>query len=240
MITLRCDGLRKSFGGIRALVDVTLQFSSEKVYSIVGANGSGKTTLFDVLTGFVRPDAGRCFVCNHDTTGLSSHRVALCGVARTFQELRLMRESSILDNVALARHCQIGERPWNALFGRGRQMESLNRERAIHWLSAVGLGLNCDRRARDLSFGEQKLLSLACVLATESVSGVHPALVARIVDVIREACSAGQCVVLIEHDLSFVRRVSDLVVVMDRGSIIAEGRTEDVLVNPVMIEVGLV
>lgn len=110
METFRCDGLCKSFDGVHALVDVHLQFPPSGIIAIIGPNGAGKTTLLNVLTGFLRPEAGRCFLGEREITHLPPHLIARLGIARTFQDLRLILQVSALDNVLLARPCQRGER----------------------------------------------------------------------------------------------------------------------------------
>src|ERR1035441_3269207 len=117
MESLRCDGICKSFNGTRALVDVSLSFPSSGIIAIIGPNGAGKTTLLNVLTGFLRPDAGQCLLSGQDVTRLSPHRIARLGMVRTFQDLRLILQVSALENVLLARPDQQGERLWAAILG---------------------------------------------------------------------------------------------------------------------------
>ena len=112
---LRCEGLTKSFDGVHALVDVHLRFPNSGIVAIIGPNGAGKTTLLHVLTGFLQPDAGRCFCGERETTHLPPHRISRLGVARTFQDLRLILQVPVLENVLLARPVQRGERLWYAL-----------------------------------------------------------------------------------------------------------------------------
>lgn len=245
MDTFRCDGITKSFDGVHALAGVDLQFQPSGITAVIGPNGAGKTTLLNVLTGFLRPDAGRCFLGQRETTGLPPHTIARMGVSRTFQDLRLILQTSALDNVLLARPCQRGERLLAALlrFGVAGE-EARNREEAMRLLRFVGLEGMADELAGELSYGQQKLLTLACCLATESrivlldepVAGVHADMAARILDLVRQLRDAGKLVVFVEHDISFVREAADLVIVMDEGKVIAEGSPSDVLVRPEIME----
>jgi ABC-type branched-subunit amino acid transport system ATPase component len=248
METFRCEGLSKSFDGVHALVDVTLEFPSSGIVAIIGPNGAGKTTLLNVLTGFLRPEAGCCFIGKRETTHLSPHQIAQLGVARTFQDLRLILQVSTLENVLLARPRQRGERLLPALFRFGvPEEETHNCEEAMRLLQFVGLEEKAAESAGELSYGQQKLLTLACCLATEArillldepVAGVHPEMASRILDLLRQLRSDGKLVVFIEHDIAAVRQIADLVIVMDEGKVIAQGSPNQVLERPEIMEAYL-
>lgn len=164
METFRCDGLCKSFDGIHALASVHLQFPPSGIVAIIGPNGAGKTTLLNILTGFLCPEAGHCFLGNREITALSPHRIAQLGVARTFQDLRLILQTSALENVLLARPCQKGERMLAALLRFGvAEEEARNREEALRLLRFVGLAEKADDLAGELSYGQQKPSPLPAV-----------------------------------------------------------------------------
>jgi len=243
--SLGCEGLSKSFDGTQALQDVRLEFPATGIVALIGPNGAGKTTLLNVLTGFLRPDAGRFFLGERELTGLAPHRIARLGIARTFQDLRLISQVPVLENVLLARPNQKGERLLPALLRFGvAQEESRNREQAMRWLRFVGLDQKASEAAGELSYGQQKLLTLACCLASEGrillldepVAGVHPDMVSQILDLLRQLRDQGRLVVFIEHDIAAVRHVADLVIVMDEGRIIAQGRPGEVLERPEIME----
>jgi neutral amino acid transport system ATP-binding protein len=242
---LGCEGLSKSFDGTQALQDVRLEFPATGIVAIIGPNGAGKTTLLNVLTGFLRADAGRFFLGERQLTGLAPHRIARLGIARTFQDLRLISQVAVLENVLLARPNQKGERLLPALLRFGvAQEEAKNRDQAMRWLRFVGLEQKANEAAGELSYGQQKLLTLACCLASEGrillldepVAGVHPDMVSQILDLLRRLRDQGRLVVFIEHDIAAVRQVADLVIVMDEGRIIAQGRPNDVLERPEIME----
>lgn len=248
MESFRCDMLCKSFDGVHALVDVRLEFPSSGIVAIIGPNGAGKTTLLNVLTGFLRPEAGRFFLGERELTGLPPHRIAQLGVARTFQDLRLVLQTSALENVLLARPRQKGERLLAALFRFGvADEEARNCEEALRLLRFVGLEEKASESAGELSYGQQKLLTLACCLATEArillldepVAGVHPEMISHILGLLRKLRGDGKLVVFIEHDISAVRQVADLVVVMDEGKVIAKGSPHEVLERPEIMEAYL-
>jgi ABC-type branched-subunit amino acid transport system ATPase component len=245
LASLRCEGLNKSFDGTCALRDVHLEFPSSGIVAIIGPNGAGKTTMLNVITGCFRADAGRVFLGEWELTRLAPHRIARLGIARTFQDLRLITLVPVLENVMLARQSQKGERLWHALFRFGvAAQEARNREEALRWLRFVGLGETEHEAAGELSYGQQKLLTLACCLATESrillldepVAGVHPNMIDKILGLLRELKGMGKLVVFVEHDIAAVRQVADQVVVMDEGRIIAHGQPKEVLERPEIME----
>jgi len=242
---LRCSSLEKSFDGVKALRVRDLEFPVSGITAIVGPNGAGKTTLLNALTGFVRPDAGTVFLGNREITHLPPWRIARLGVARSFQEMRLVRLVTALENVMLARPNQRGERLFAALTGIGvAAEEATNRAKATELLRFVGLLDKTSDLAGQLSYGQQKLLSLACCLAgeprvlllDEPVAGVHAEVAQEILNLLVRLAAQGRLVVFVEHDFSAVRRVADMVVVMDQGSVIAAGRPEDVLSRPEVVE----
>ena len=245
---LRCEGLSKSFDGVHALVDVHLRFPTSGIVAIIGPNGAGKTTLLHVLTGFLRPDTGRCFCGERETTHLPPHHIGRLGIARTFQDLRLILQVPVLENVLLARPTQRGERLWPALlrFGVAAE-EERNRGEALQLLHFVGLEAKASDRAGELSYGQQKLLTLACCLATgakillldEPVAGVHPEMVTPILELLCQLGTTGKLVVFIEHDLIAVSQIADRIIVMDEGKIIAQGPPHDVLERPEIMEAYL-
>jgi ABC-type branched-subunit amino acid transport system ATPase component len=248
MVPLRCAGLQKNFDGTHALVNVTLEFPPVGITAIIGPNGAGKTTLINVLTGFVRPDEGCCFLGAHEITHESPYRIARLGLARTFQDLRLIQQISVLDNVLLARPNQRAEKLFYALlrFGVAAE-EARNREEALRLLKFIGLEARAEELAGGLSYGEQKLLTLACCLASEArilvldepVAGVHPDIALRILELLRRLPDKGIMIIFIEHDISAVRQIADLVIVMDEGKVIAQGPPLAVLERPEIMEAYL-
>jgi len=248
MESLRCERLWKSYDGSRALSGVDIEFPTSGITAIIGPNGAGKTTLINVLTGFVRPDVGCCFLGRRKITPMAPHRIARLGVARTFQDLRLIHKIAALDNVMLARPNQRGERLFFALSRFGvRAEEGRNREEAMRLLKFVGLEKKALDLAGELSYGEQKLLTLASCLATEAgillldepLSGVHPEMALRILDLLGKLRDAGKVIVFIEHDISAVRKIADVVIVMDEGKVIAQGSPGEVLERPEIMEAYL-
>lgn len=242
---VRCAALAKSFDGVRALARVSLAFPRTGILAIVGPNGAGKTTLLNVITGFLRPDTGTVHFGGREITTLAPWRIVRLGIARTFQELRLIRQVPVLENVMLARPSQRGERLFYALTRIGvAKEETANRTVSMELLRFVGLEEKAEELAGELSYGQQKLLSLACCLATEAhillldepIAGVYPDMAEHILNLLAQLKAQGKLVVFIEHDLAAVRKIADAVIVMDEGKVIAEGSPQDVLARPEIME----
>jgi ABC-type branched-subunit amino acid transport system ATPase component len=244
----KCEHLSKTFGGVHALTDVSLEFPPSGSVAVIGPNGAGKTTLFNILTGFLRPDTGKCFLGGRDVTRLSPYRIARLGVSRTFQELRLIQQISVLDNVLLACPWQQGEHLLADLIGLGAAEATRNREKAMRLLRYVELAEKSRQAAGALSYGEQKLLTLACCLAREArvllldepITGVHQAMTARMLELLRKLPYDGRLVIFIEHNINAVRQIADLVVIMSRGKIITQGYPSVVLNSSAVTERYLV
>jgi ABC-type branched-subunit amino acid transport system ATPase component len=241
---LSCKSLIKKYDGVVALDNVTYTFPKSGIVGIIGPNGAGKTTLFHVLSGFTRPNSGRFYVNQLNSTGLKPYQIAASGLARTFQNIRLVRQLTVLDNVLLARRRQRGERLVAALTGLGiAGQERQNKAIALHHLDMVGLSAKVLNYATNLSYGEQKLLTLACCLASdarvllldEPVAGVHPKMVSQILKILRSIREGGSLMVFIEHDINAVREIADEVLVMDHGKIIASGIPSDTLNEPEIV-----
>ncbi len=243
--SLHCSNLSKSFNGLPALRDAHLAFPPWGIVAIVGPNGAGKTTLFNVLTGFLTPDTGSVFLAGREITRLAPWRIARLGIARTFQEMRLVRLVSALENVMLAWPNQRGEKLSIALTRIGvAKEEATNRAMAMELMRFAGLEDKADRLAGELSYGQQKLLSLTCCLATqarillldEPIAGLHPEMAEHILGLLVKLKEEGKLVVFIEHDLAAVKKVADRVIIMDEGNVIAEGPAHEVLVRPEIME----
>jgi ABC-type branched-subunit amino acid transport system ATPase component len=246
---IHCESLYKSFNEQHVLVDVNLQFPTSGIVAVIGPNGAGKTTLLNIVTGFLPPDTGRCYFKKHEITGLPPYRIARLGIARTFQDLRLVPQIPVLENVLLARPGQKGESLLDSLLRIGVSQEEVrNREEAMRLLQFVGLDGVASELAGELSYGQQKLLTMACCLATgaqallldEPVSGVQPEMILHILNLLRSLRDDGRLVVFIEHNIDAVHQVADSVVVMDEGRVIAQGLTRDVLGRADILETYLV
>ena len=247
---LDTDGLNKHFGGVAALDDVSLEFVPGSVTAVIGPNGAGKSTLFNVIAGYLRPDSGHVYLSENgsdpapeDTlVGLPPHQIARRGVGVLFQDVRVFERLSAFDNVAAGVKDQPGENPLTSLIrpGQVQKAERKTREVADRMLEFVGLSDVADLWAGQLSYGQQKLVALARLLAGDSqvllldepMSGVHPDMVARILKLIKKlADNEGRTVVMIEHNLNVVKWIGDWVYLMAGGRVEVFGRPDEVLRN---------
>ena len=243
---LQVTGLSKRFDGVHALADFSCKLCQGEILGLIGPNGAGKTTLFNVVTGFITPESGKVSLENTNITGLAPHSLANSGIARTFQDLRLIRQLSVLDNVLLSFRRQPGERLGNVFFRskRSREHEAKNRQEAIRLLEDAGIAEKADDPAENLSYGQQKLLSIVCCLAAkaevllldEPVAGIAPEMRKKILAMIRDLPGTGKSVVLIEHDTEAITSVCDRVIFMDAGKKVCEGTPEEVRDDPRVIE----
>jgi ABC-type branched-subunit amino acid transport system ATPase component len=235
---LRIETLSKSFGGLRAVSDLSFDVAAGTITSLIGGNGAGKTTAFNLITGNIAPDAGRITFRGTRVDGLPPHKVARAGIARGFQELRLFNRLTALDNVETAVPRQLGEGIIRSLIG-GRRMRAerlATRAHATALLGELTIAEHAAALAERLSYGQQKLVALARLVAAEGelllldepTSGLSPAMVEDFCARMRRLTDAGKTILLIEHNVEIVMRLSDWIVVMHQGGKIAEGTPEAV------------
>ncbi|MFN2645818.1 MAG: ABC transporter ATP-binding protein [Burkholderiales bacterium] len=230
---LELEGLTKRFGGLTAVEDVSFSVAPGRITSLIGGNGAGKTTLFNLITGYLAPDAGRILFKGSRIDGLPPHRIARTGISRGFQELRLFNRLSALDNVLAAIPAQRGEDLVRAMLGgrtvREEQRACEARGRAV--LGELTLAEQAAALAERLSYGQQKLLALGRLVAAqgefllldEPTSGLSPAMVEDFCARMRALVAAGRTILLIEHNVEIVMRLSDWVIVLHQGRKIAAG-----------------
>lgn len=245
---LETNELRKHFGGTKAVDGVSLSISAGSIVSIIGPNGAGKTTLFSLVTGFVPCDGGEVLFGGRDVTQIAAYQRVRLGMGRTFQEMRLIYRLSAMENVWLSLPKQKGETLIGALLCRDKGEKNRRCTEAKGWLEYVGIPDTADKLAGELSYGQQKLLSVACclglgaelLLLDEPVAGVNPELAGQLLALLeRLRHDKGKTIVLIEHNMDAVMRISDRVVAMDEGRIIADGTPEDVQKSAEVIEAYL-
>lgn len=246
---LEIEGLNKSFDGIRALADFSCSLEQGEILGLIGPNGAGKTTLFNVITGFMSADGGEASFRSINLCNLPAHEIANLGISRTFQDLRLIRRLSVLENVLLSFRNQPGEKLGNILFRwkANTKWEAQNRKTAVSLLEQVGLTNKLDETAAELSYGQQKLLSLVCCLAAgaeillldEPVAGITSEVTGKILSIICDLPKQGKSVIIIEHNLEAVMQVCNRVIFMDTGSKVSEGTPEEVRNDPRVIDAYL-
>jgi len=233
---LEVQGVHKRFGGLQALSDVAFGAAEGQILGIIGPNGAGKTTLFNVINGVYTPEQGRVLFRGQDITGGPPYRVAHLGLARTFQIVRPLHELTVRDNVILG-----------ACYGRERHTRASGAKVADEVLALVGLAERAAQPAGSLNVAQKKRLEMARALAArpylllldEVLAGLNPSEVARMIDVVRQIRGQGVTILMIEHLMQAMMSLSDRIVVLDYGKLIAEGTPEEVAQNPQVIEAYL-
>ena len=249
MSLLTVDGLTKTFGGVRAVADVSFAVEKGTIHSVIGPNGAGKTTLFNLVTGVYTPTAGKIALDGKDLTALSTSARAGLGMQRTFQNLQIFFNMSAIENVMAGRHLHLGTGLFASLLGlpKIRRETALARERAAELMRQVGLEKWLDAEADAMPYGALKRLEIARALAAEPklllldepAAGLNPKETAEIDELIREIARSGITVVLVEHDMKLVMNVSDRILVLDYGRKLAEGTADEVRRNPDVIKAYL-
>ena len=243
---LDVKNLSISFGGLKAVNDFDISIEKEQLYGLIGPNGAGKTTVFNLLTGVYRPDTGRITLGGKDITGQSIIEINKAGIARTFQNIRLFKELSVMDNVKVGLHNQ---HPYSALEGifrlpRYRKMEKEMDERAMELLKVFGLEKEAGYKAANLPYGKQRKLEIARALATdpqlllldEPAAGMNPNETGELMDTIRFVREQfHMTILLIEHDMKLVGGICEKLTVLNFGQVLAQGDTADVLNDPQVI-----
>lgn len=249
MHILDVKALTKHFGGVKAIEDISFRIKEGSIVSIIGPNGAGKTTLFNCLTGMTRPTKGRIEFSGTELSGLPAHSIVRLGMARTFQNIRLFGEMSVLENVMVAQHKMIKTGFINAL-ARDRRFHSEEKTvegKALEYLALVGLEGHADMRSANLPYGDQRRLEIARAFATEPqvmlldepTAGMNPKESSEIMELIKKLKAMGKTVLLIEHDMKVVMGISEKIIVLDHGVKIAEGTPQEVKSDQLVIEAYL-
>jgi len=231
---LKVDGLEKHFGGIVALADYAVEIRQGELLGLIGPNGAGKTTVFNLLSGVLPPTRGRIVIEGRDITGLPPHRKAALGIARTFQNIRLFNELSVIDNIKVALHMRLGRGFWQTICHapQFRRAEARMEDKAREILDLFDLRAVGAEAARNLPYGLQRRVEIARALAAEPklilldepAAGLNPTETQELIAVIRRIHQDyGLAVFLVEHDMKVVMAICRRIQVLDRGRILASG-----------------
>ena len=240
MALLNAKNMSKSFGGVRAVQNVSLEVPEKSIFALIGPNGAGKSTLLNLLSGIYQPDSGVLHLNEVQLTGLPSHKRARLGVARTFQKIRLFKQLTLLENVLAGFHIHHDTPFWKYLvFGDTGRF----RDEARELLDFVGLGAHASERAGALPYGQQRMLEIARALATrprlfmldEPAAGLNASEVDFLLNRLVEVGKKGVTLLLVEHNMDLVMNVAHRVFVMDHGEALFEGTPREVQGNSKVI-----
>lgn len=247
---LETKSLGIQFGGLKAVNDVNIRIDRGELVGLIGPNGAGKTTIFNLITGIYKPTSGSYLLCGERMNGLKTHQVVEKGIARTFQNIRLFKKMTVLDNVRVAFHKNMKASLLQSIFrtpGFWKE-EKLITEKAMELLKLFGMESYADQYAENLPYGKQRLLEIARALATdmklllldEPAAGMNPVETAELkesIKMLREKFKI--TILLIEHDMSLVMSICERVYVLNFGEILASGTPEEIASNKEVIEAYL-
>jgi branched-chain amino acid transport system ATP-binding protein len=244
---LKIEGINKHFGGVQAVKDLSFKVEENKITSIIGPNGAGKTTVFNLLTGIFGIDSGKIFFENHDISRLKTHKIAKLGIARTFQNLQIFSNMSVLENIMTGMHQKCKTNVLQAAFSTERNSEKKIREESLKILEILELKEYSDLDAGSLPFGIQRQIEISraiafspsIILMDEPAAGLNPQETDDLAGKIKKILSLGITILLIEHDMNLVMKISDNIIVLNFGEKIAEGKPQDIQKNNVVINAYL-
>jgi ABC-type branched-subunit amino acid transport system ATPase component len=244
---LEVSGLDHRFGGLHALQECSFAIEQGRITCLVGPNGAGKTTIFNVITGFLQPDEGSVVYRGKPLDGLRPQAIVHAGIARTFQNLRLFADLTALDNVMIGIAGQFGEEPLGAIFRplHTARVQAWRRRDAMTTLEHVGLADRANDVVRNLSYGEQKLLTIARVLATgaelllldEPASGLSAGALDAVMALLRRLQTEGKTLLVVEHNTRVVQQIADEVLFLHQGHLMAQDSPERIISDPALAEI---
>lgn len=249
-IILELQNVTLAFGGLKAVNEINFSMKQNEILSLIGPNGAGKTSTFNLITGVYIPTAGKIIFKGHDLKKYKPHQITNLGIARTFQNIRLFKQLTVLENIILAMDHTRKVNFFASLlpFGTGKKELNMVTEQAIKYLEYADLAEFKDLRAENLPYGKQRELEICRAIATgadlllldEPAAGLNPSETTQLMDILKKIKSElKKSIFLIEHDMKLVMGISDRIVVLDYGEKIAEGSPEEIRNNPAVIQAYL-
>ena len=242
---LRLDGITKIFGGLTALTDVSFEVKKGSITGVIGPNGAGKTTLFNIVTGLYTQTSGEVYLAEKNISRLATESLAALGLVRTFQNVELFGQMTVLENVMVGLHTKSRSGVISCAFKLPRQIkeEKYIKERAMHWLEFTGLTAEAGNTANNLPFGKGRILEIARTLAAqpqlilmdEPAAGLNDMETAQMAGLIYKIWDSGITVVLVEHNMDLVMDICDSIIVLNLGEKLAEGTPREIQENPAVI-----
>ena len=230
------------FGGVKAVDELSIDFERGKITALIGPNGAGKTTAFNLIGGLLRPDSGNVTFNGKRLLGVKPWHIARLGIGRLFQDVRLFNKMTVLENVMTAFQRQKGESLWRVAFVPWTQFkpEAKRKEHAMHLLEKVGLTDKVDSLAENLSYGQQKLVAIARMLAAdaklllldEPTAGVNPVMIRQLLTTIKQLAADNRTVIFIEHNMEIVHELAERAIFMSAGKIMKSGSPAEVFADP--------
>lgn len=249
MVLLKAENITQRFGGVVAIDNATVEMKKNEIVGIIGPNGAGKTTLFNVITGMYTPTEGKVLFHDKDITGQKPYNITSLGLARTFQNIRLFGNMTVIENVMVGMQSRTKANLADAIFTtpRHRKEEKYIEERATHYLELTGLLEHKYDYATSLPYGKQRKLEIARAMAAEPeillldepAAGMNGQETAELIEFIHELKKLSYTILLIEHDMKFVMSLCENIYVLDHGALIAQGPPAEIKTNPRVIEAYL-
>lgn len=240
MLTLQ--NVKKFFGGIQAARGVTLTIPEKQITALIGPNGAGKTTLFDIINGLIKPDSGKVIFLGEDITNKATFVIANLGISRTFQQVRMFAHLTIIDHLLMTETNDDSKLIKNIFYHK-----KIDKQKYERILNEFGVKLALDTLISEMSYGQRKLLQIAMslnkphrlLLLDEPVAGVNQVIQEKIEDILLRLKANGETMLIIDHDVKFVKKLADFVIALDDGMVIAAGAPNEVFNNPKVLEAYL-